>query len=200
MKKGELKQLILGLIAGIIAFLFTLGVGMPLPLIALIPVGVYFGVYMISKPEIKIGDIKLNEANGEELKELMRDAYEDLEILKDGSQKIQHPEIRRLSLELYDSGVSIFKHLQSNPDKISLARRFINYYLDTAGGLTKKYKNLQNSKVRGESVIKAENQTIKGLTMLTEAFDQQYERLMQGDIMDITTEVKVLEQTYKSEV
>ncbi len=62
-----------------------------------------------------------------------------------------------------------------------------------------KYQKLIFSRVRGESVEKAKTDIVSGLTILTRAFDQQYERLMQGEIMDITTDVKVLEQTLRSE-
>jgi 5-bromo-4-chloroindolyl phosphate hydrolysis protein len=62
-----------------------------------------------------------------------------------------------------------------------------------------KYQKLISSKVKGESVEKAKTDIVSGLTVLTRAFDQQYERLMQGEIMDITTDVKVLKQTLRSE-
>ncbi len=172
---------------------------MPLPMLILIPIAVYAGVYMISKPVIKIGSLKLSDAKGEEMKSLMRDAYEDLEILDKTGKKIQDDSVRRLALELYLSGISIFEHLQKNPEKIGLARRFINYYLDTAAGLLEKYQKLVSSRVRGESVERAKSDIVSGLTVLTRAFDQQYERLMQGEIMDITTDVRVLEQALRSE-
>jgi 5-bromo-4-chloroindolyl phosphate hydrolysis protein len=168
-------------------------------MIILIPIAVYAGVYMISKPVIKIGSLKLSDVKGEEMKALMKDAYEDLETLDKTGKKIQDNSVRKLALELHQSGISIFEHLQENPDKIGLARRFINYYLDTAAGLLEKYQKLISSKVKGESVEKAKTDIVSGLTVLTRAFDQQYERLMQGEIMDITTDVKVLKQTLRSE-
>ncbi|MGI6742215.1 MAG: 5-bromo-4-chloroindolyl phosphate hydrolysis family protein [Eubacteriales bacterium] len=197
MKNSEILRVIKSLIGGLAAFALMLFLLMPLPMIILVPIAVYVGIYLISKPEIKIGSIKLNEANGEEMKALMQDAYDDLETLVLAGRKIENPEIRQLANDLYQSGISIFEHLQQNPDKINLARRFINYYLDTAAGLVDKYQKLRASKVKGDSVQKAEVDVKNGLTVLTKAFDQQYERLMQGEIMDITTDVKVLEQTFR---
>ncbi len=197
MKKSEILRVIKSLIGGLAAFALMLFFLMPLPMIILVPIAVYIGIYLISKPEIKIGSIKLDEANGEEMKALMQDAYDDLETLILAGRKIENQEIRQLANDLYQSGISIFEHLHKNPDKINLARRFINYYLDTAAGLVDKYQKLSASKVKGESVKKAEIDVTNGLTVLTKAFDQQYERLMQGEIMDITTDVKVLEQTFR---
>ncbi|MGI6072826.1 MAG: 5-bromo-4-chloroindolyl phosphate hydrolysis family protein [Lachnospiraceae bacterium] len=199
MKSREIFRIIISLLGGLAAFALTMFFRMPLPMIILIPVAVYAGVYLVSKPVIKIGSLKLSDVKGEEMKSLMKDAYEDLDILDKTGKKIQDPTVRKLALELYQSGISIFEHLQENPDKIGLARRFINYYLDTAAGLLEKYQKLISSRVRGESVEKAKADIVSGLTVLTRAFDQQYERLMQGEIMDITTDVKVLEQTLRSE-
>jgi 5-bromo-4-chloroindolyl phosphate hydrolysis protein len=199
MKNSEIFRTIKSLFGAFAAFALTMFFKMPLPMIIIIPIAVYAGVYMISKPVIKIGSLKLSDAKGEEMKSLMRDAYEDLEVLNKTGKKIQDNAVRKLALELYQSGISIFEHLQENPDKIGLARRFINYYLDTAAGLLEKYQKLIYSRVRGESVEKAKSDIVSGLTVLTRAFDQQYERLMQGEIMDITTDVKVLEQTLRSE-
>lgn len=199
MKNSELVRVIKSVLGGLGAFALTILMKMPLPMIAIIPVAVYAGVYMVAKPEIRIGSIKLAEANGEEMKALMQDAYEDLEILNRAGKRLEDSEIRSLALELHESGISIFEHLQANPRKIGLARRFINYYLDTAAGLVDKYQMLNASRVKGESVEKARDDVVNGLKVLTRAFDQQYERLMQGEIMDITTDVKVLEQTFRSE-
>ena len=55
----------------------------------------------------------------------------------DKTGKMQDATVRGLALELYQSGISIFEHLQENPDKIGLARRFINYYLDGGGSFGK---------------------------------------------------------------
>ncbi|MDI9471581.1 MAG: hypothetical protein GX260_01715 [Tissierellia bacterium] len=199
MKNNELLRTIKSLLGGLAAFALTLFFAMPLPMIILIPIAVYVGVYMVSKPVIKIGSLKLSDVKGEEMKSLMKDAYEDLEVLETTGRKIQDNSVRELALQLYQSGISIFEHLQKNPDKIGLARRFINYYLDTAASLLIKYQKLIISRVKGESVEKAKADILNGLTVLTKAFDQQYERLMQGEIMDITTDVKVLEQTLRSE-
>lgn len=199
MRNSEIFRTIKSLLGGLAAFALSMRFNLPLPMVIILPIAVYAGIYMLAKPVIKIGSLKLSDVKGEELKSLMKDAYEDLEILDQAGKKVQDPIVRKLAVELYQSGISIFEHLQKNPEKIGLARRFINYYLDTAAGLLEKYQKLVSSRVRGASVEKAKLDIASGLNVLTRAFDQQYERLMQGEIMDITTDVKVLEQTLRSE-
>lgn len=200
MNKGEIRQLVLGLGAGLGVFALGLVLKMPLILTLVLAPATYMGVYMATKPQPRIGRVKLAEANGLEMKQLMEDALEDLEVLEAGAKSLPDPEIKQLSAALYQSGVAIFEHLQDNPDKIPLARRFINYYLETASGLVAKYGKIHKSKVKGDSVARAREDVVQGLEVLTEAFDKQFEHLMQGEIMDITTDVKVLQQTYRSEV
>ncbi|MGI6579808.1 MAG: 5-bromo-4-chloroindolyl phosphate hydrolysis family protein [Saccharofermentanales bacterium] len=199
MKKSEIRQTITGVIGGLITFAITLFLSMPIPLLIALPVGAYIGFYLASKPQLKIGSIKLKEANGEEMKQLMSDAFDDIQVLEAGSKISYDNEIKNLSEHLYQSGISIFEHLQENPGKIPLARRFINYYLETASSLISKYDKLHKSRVKGESISKAREDVINGLNILTNSFDKQFEHLMQGEIMDISTDVKVLTQTVKME-
>ncbi|MDO5649854.1 MAG: 5-bromo-4-chloroindolyl phosphate hydrolysis family protein [Gallicola sp.] len=199
MNKSELIQLFYGLLGGIGGLILAILLQMPIPLMIVIPIGAYFGVYMVSKPQVKIGNIALSKANSEDLKKMMEEGYSDLQILKKGSDGIQNEKIRQLSDQLYHRGVDIYEHLQANPDKIPIAKRFLNYYLDTASGLVEKYDRLSTSKVQGASVDHAEREVQEGLTVLTKAFDKEFEHMMQGEIMDIELDVKVLEQTFKTE-
>lgn len=172
---------------------------MPLFLVLILPIGVYFGVYMISKPQLKIGNISIAKAKSEDLKQLMEEGYNNLRKLEQGSTQIKDEEIQGLSKNLYFRGVDIYEHLQSNPDKIPVARKFLNYYLETAAGLVTKYEKLSDSKAKGDSIKRAEKEVKEGLLVLEKAFDKEFEHMMQGDIMDIELDVKVLEQTFKSE-
>lgn len=199
MKPGEGKQLLAGIAAGIGTLLLTLVTRMPLPLVCALPIGAYFGAYMASKPRVRIGGIALSDANGDDMRQLMKEGYDDLVVLQYASNRIKEPAIRALTESLYARGVNIYEHLQQNPDKISKARRFISYYLDTASGIVAKYENLSRSRVQGSSVERATEEVKQGLSVLVQAFDKEFEHLMQGEIMDIKTEVKVLSQTFRME-
>lgn len=53
--------------------------------------------------------------------------------------------------------------------------------------------------MQGSSVERATEEVKQGLSVLVQAFDKEFEHLMQGEIMDIKTEVKVLSQTFRME-
>jgi 5-bromo-4-chloroindolyl phosphate hydrolysis protein len=109
---------------------------------------------------------------------------------------LSNESISRLSGNLYEKAVSIYEHLQENPDKIQVARRFLTYYLDTASGLVEKYGKLKRTRLQSRSIDKVEAEVTDGLEILSKAFDKEFEHLLEGEIMDIETDVKVLEQTF----
>ena len=76
MKNKEVFRTIRSLLGGLAAFALTVVFNLPLLMMILIPIAVYVGVYLISKPVIKIGSLKLSDVKGEEMKSLMKDAYE----------------------------------------------------------------------------------------------------------------------------
>jgi 5-bromo-4-chloroindolyl phosphate hydrolysis protein len=193
--KGEIRQLIFGLLGGLATFGLGLVINMPVLLTVVLSIASYYGAYMLSKPQIKIGRITLSEANGEDMKKLMQDGAEDIRALKAG-RSLSNESISRLSGNLYEKAVSIYEHLQENPDKIQVARRFLTYYLDTASGLVEKYGKLKRTRLQSRSIDKVEAEVTDGLEILSKAFDKEFEHLLEGEIMDIETDVKVLEQTF----
>ncbi len=100
MKNSEIFRTIKSLLGSLAAFALTWFFNMPLPMIILIPIAVYAGVYMISKPVIKIGSLRLSDVEGEEMKSLMKDAYEDLEILDKTGKKFKTAQLEN-SLQNY---------------------------------------------------------------------------------------------------
>lgn len=166
----------------------------------LMGIGGYFAVYYLTKPVVRIGDIDIASlTNGEELRQLMQEGYEDLSRIDIAQRNAENPQIRENAAELYQTGVQIFEHLQRNPDKIRIARRFLTYYLDTAAEIFTKYMKLQQTGLRTKEALDVQEQTVRATEVLNRAFQNQFAKLMQNELMDIETDIKVLEQTLKME-
>lgn len=196
-----LRQLIPGLAAAL-AVLFGLWLGLDWPVwaAALPAVGTYFGVFLLCRPRIKIGHLRVDALpDGDELKELMLDAKEDMDKIRKASQKISNLLIKEQSRGLYETGLRILTYLEKNPERIPAARRFFTYYLDTAVGILEKYLPFQDSGLQTDEVRRVTASTEKAMPILNKAFEKQFTKLMQNDIMDIESDIKVLELTLKSE-
>ena len=88
----------------------------------------------------------------------------------------------------------ILDYQREHPDKSGQLRSFLNYYLPTTLRLLRSYAQLDQQGVEGEN-ISAAKQRIEGMMdKVVEGFETQLDRLFQGDAMDISTDVSVLEQ------
>lgn len=195
----------LRLIASIGAGLLSFGIGtatLSWPFFVTLPlaVGVYFGVYTFAKPTVKIGRIKVDSLrNGEALKALMNEGLEDLNTIRRGATTSKETAIRDNANQLYQTGVRIYEYLNENPDKIPVARRFLTYYLDTAAGIVDKYLKLEKTGVVNQNILALSRQTEQALLTLDEAFQKQFTNLVTNEVIDIETDIQLLEQTLKLE-
>lgn len=193
--------MLIGLAGGLgVFFLLTLLLSWPWWAAGLTAAGVYAGLFLLTKPRLKIGNIRADSLpDGDELKRLMSDAEEDMAAISRAGQKIRHPRIRAESQKLYQTGVKILEYLENHPERISAARRFFTYYLDTAVEILEKYLPFQASGLQTEEVLALKASTEKAMLILNEAFEKQFTNLMRNDILDIETDIKVLEVNLRSE-
>lgn len=134
-----------------------------------------------------------------EMVEKMDKAYKDLMKIRSGYECAKHEIIKEEAKELYETGVQIFNHLNSNPEKITMANRYLNYYLDTASKIMEKYKTFLNLGFVNDEVEEVYDETEKALKILNDAFERQFVNLLKNDMMEIEASVKVLESVYESE-
>lgn len=198
---GPRLRILLALGGGLgLFFLLWLALSWPAWISGLLAVGAYLGLVLLSKPQLKIGSIRVDRLpDGDALKKLLLEAESDMEELRQAGSEISNPEIRRQSEKLYKTGVQILKYLEKNPERIPAARRFFNYYLSTAVGILRKYLPFQKSGLAAAEVAKVTRSTEKAMPILNKAFEKQFVKLMQNDILDIESDIKVLELNLKSE-
>jgi 5-bromo-4-chloroindolyl phosphate hydrolysis protein len=194
-----MKQIILALLTSLALF-FALFFGLKwnVFVVIILSLGTYLGVFMVTKPRLKIGNIRIDKLeDGDELKALLLDAKEDMDHIKKASAEITNLALKEESQRLYNTGVKILEYLEEHPERISTARRFFTYYLDTARDILEKYLPFQRSGLRTEDVENVFRSTQKALPILNEAFERQFNHLMQNDIIDIESDIKVLEMNLK---
>ena len=199
MKSG--KQVFWALLSSLGLF-FLLGFGLQWNLLvaALLAVLTYFGVYLIARPKLRIGHIVIEDyQKGEELRALLDDAYEDMEVIRQASQSLNNVEIRQETERLYQMGTKILEYLTQEPQKIKLARRFFTYYLDTARGILEKYLKIQAADLRTEEVRQVARATQEAMPILNQAFEKQFANLLANDLMDIEEDIKLLKINLKME-
>ncbi len=183
------------------AFLFLfIGLGWNLIFCAALGVGVYFGVFLLTKPRRKLAGIDVEAIKGgEELTRLLDDAKEDLEQIESSVKRLRDPAVKADGEKLLGTGVRILRYLGKNPDKIRQARRFFTYYLDTAAKLLARYVEFQETQVSSREVSGILERTARALPVLNEAFENQFTHLMEGELLDVEADIELLESTLKME-
>ena len=120
-------------------------------------------------------------------------------------------DIRRLNDEIPDERISaqidlierltaqIFDCVRKNPKKLSQIRQFLNYYMPTTIKLMEQYVTLQNQSLKTENITEGMQKIEDLLDKVIIAFQRQLDALFEADVVDITADIRVMEQMMASE-
>ena len=201
MRMKEGLRTILAFLAGAIAFLaLFLLAKWHILVSAVIALLLYGAVFLLTKPTRRIGSTKVDSLKGgPELLQIMSDAHEDMQAIYRASQQVGDAAIKEKALKLHELGNRILAYLGQNPQKISSARRFFSFYLDTGANILTKYMNLMASNPDSERVQRLTPETGRALDILHKAFMEQFNKLVQNEVMDVEADIALLEKTLQME-
>ncbi|MDO4554614.1 MAG: 5-bromo-4-chloroindolyl phosphate hydrolysis family protein [Lachnospiraceae bacterium] len=87
----------------------------------------------------------------------------------------------------------IFKFITEHPEKVGEIKKFMSYYLPTTEKLLNTYEQLDTELVQGENILKAKKEIEDTLDTINFAFENLLDSLYEDTIMDISTDITVLE-------
>ena len=167
---------------------------------ALLCVGLYFGLFLVLRPNRKIAGMDVEAVpGGEEIRRLLDEAQKDLSRMEKDASAIRDAGVQADAGALCGAGQGILSYLEENPEKIRLARRFFTYYLDVAVKLLSRYVDFQNTGLSSEEVTGILKKTAEALPVLNKAFERQFTRLMEGELLDVEADIELLKSTLKLE-
>ena len=154
-------------------------------------------------------DTSVNQKTPESLKKMQGETGnpEVDALLEKGREMIT--EIRRENDLIPDSLLSakldrlesqcaeIFRAVYDKPGKASQIRKFMEYYLPTTLKMVKGYRMLDERGVTGAEATQAKNRISDALTVVLQGCDKMLNKLYQDDVLDLTTDIDVLEQMLK---
>lgn len=204
MKRDKITETIAGIIAGVAAgvtfLLLLFGIQWNFFVDVLLALGIFEGLFLLLKPRDKIGRIFVEKMpDGEELKKYLEDAKEDFQTIGECREKIKDTEVKQEVEKLNRVAGRIIAFLEEHPEKIRLARQFIDYYQDTASSLLQKYVQLQDTSLGTEEVERLKGNTARAIQTLNTVFEGQFQKLLHNEMMDMDAEIRLLEQTAKME-
>ena len=91
----------------------------------------------------------------------------------------------------------IFRAVYDKPAKASQIRKFMDYYLPTTLKMVKGYRTLGERNAAGTDVAAARGRIDDALGVVLKGCQKLLDNLYQDDVLDITTDIDVLEQMLK---
>jgi len=113
--------------------------------------------------------------------------------------EILDPEISQKVDHLIEVTAKIFKIVEENPQKEPLIKKFTEYYLPATGKLLRSYSMLEKQGITGKNIDSAKQDIERILDSLTEGYERQLDKLFDADVLDISSDVDVLETMLKKD-
>lgn len=93
----------------------------------------------------------------------------------------------------------ILAELSLKPRKVDAARGFLTYYLDASERIVRGYADLSQRDVRSADVAQTLTRAEASLGSMQQAFDRQLESILKDTVLDLDTEIALLEKTVRME-
>ena len=101
--------------------------------------------------------------------------------------------------QLDDVANRIFHTVAEQPAKAPQIRRFMDYYLPTTLKMLSGYRKMDERQVSGENAQATRAQIREAMGVVLKAFDKQLSALYQDDMLDLSTDIDVMEAMLKQD-
>lgn len=138
-------------------------------------------------------------AKSPELAAAIRQGREMIEQIRQANDRIEGEEISNKMFRLEQIVDKIFSQVEDHPEKLPDIRRLMNYYLPTTLKLLNSYEEFDNQPIQGENIKTAKEQIEKTLDTINLAFENLLDQLFTDEVLDVSSDISVLETMLKQE-
>lgn len=127
------------------------------------------------------------------LDEALTQAQRDLDALRDLNARIPDAALSAQIERMEKAGASILREVRAHPEKGRGIRKFVTYYLPTAVKVLTTYADLSASGAGGENARSLTAQVEQNAGTIAAAFEAQLDALFAGEVLDVSSDITVLE-------
>ena len=197
--KRIVLEIACGICAGAVFLLFYLLLDIGLLFSVILAALGYAGLNLLLAPGRKTLTIENTNLTKDEFEGTIRDGKKKIQAIRDTGEKIRNPEVRVGIEKICKVMDDIFDNFVKNPNDIKMARKFLDYYLDTVKRIVELYYELSGKEGYTEKEREVLGKAEKLLGQIESTFQKQLGKLQEGDYLDLETELEVLETTMKME-
>ena len=130
---------------------------------------------------------------------LVRRGQDMLTQIRKENERIPDPVVSRQIDELESVSNKIFRTVIEQPGKAPQIRRFMDYYLPTTLKMLSSYRRMDEQKIQGARVQDTKEKIENAMDVVLSAFKKQLDTLYQDDMLDVSTDIDVLETMLKQD-
>ena len=148
-------------------------------------------------PRLNLDELEAERA--QYLQENFDKAITDYNYLEEALPNINDRELATQLRRLQRTAKDLLSHLEKNPSRIAMAYKFIDYYQDRAVKIVKQYQELEETHLTTDKVQDLKQRMKQTLAALDEAYQDQFEHILNDQIISADAEIKVMEQQLNAE-
>ena len=133
------------------------------------------------------------------IEKLMKDRDLAISEMRRLNRNILNEKISEQIDDLEQTTTRIFDNVIAHPEREAQIRKFLNYYLPTTLKLLNTYGRMNSQGVSGENISSTMNKVEETLDMIVAAFHKQLDTLFAGEALDVSADIKVMENLMKTE-
>jgi hypothetical protein len=111
------------------------------------------------------------------------------------AEAVEKPNVRRKASLLCQTAEEILAELRNDPGQVPLARPFLGYYLEAANRILRGYVDLSSRGFDSPDTRATLTRAEASLDSIQLAFDSQLASLLQRQVLDLDSEIALLERT-----
>ncbi len=142
---------------------------------------------------------ELEEDRAEYLQENFDKAMDDFKYIEEARKNISDREVSTQLAKMQRVAKKLLANLEKNPERIPLAYKFIDYYQDRAVKIVKQYQELEETELSTERVRDLKYKMKTTLAALDGAYADQFEHVLNDQIISADAELKVMQQQLDAE-
>ena len=124
---------------------------------------------------------------------LIRQGQEMMALIREENDRIPDPVLSNKMDQLDEVAARIFRTVAEHPEQAPKIRRFMDYYLPTTLKMLIGYRKMDERQVQGREADATRRQIVNAMDVVLTAFNHQLSALYQDDMLDISTDIDVLE-------
>ena len=145
------------------------------------------------------GTVPSHSTGNSELDEAISEGRVYLKQINDANDRIPGEEISEQIDRLAKITAKIFACVEQSPEKLPEIKKFLRYYLPTTLKLLNAYAEFDAQPVETENIRAAKMEIEKALCTIETAFSNLLDSLYDDQILDISTDISVLESMFQKE-